>query len=86
MKDPILFVTKWSLSFWVNNCYVCSSKFPVRQKVKDIINLLEDKERLHNEREAAQKIKSKFIGISRELSDNYGQFSIVVVMMMSILI
>ena len=68
----------------VNNYYVHSSKFPVRQKVKDVINLLEDKERLHSERTAAQKNKDKFVGISRELSENYGEVSIVIVIIILI--
>lgn len=36
----------------------------VRQKVKEIINLLQDNERLRQERKNAKKTRDKYIGVS----------------------
>ncbi|ESO02536.1 hypothetical protein HELRODRAFT_188744 [Helobdella robusta] len=43
----------------------------VRQKVKDIVDLLDDAEKLRSARDVASKNANKIIGFSKELADNH---------------
>lgn len=46
--------------------YFCS----VRQKVKDLIDFIQDDERLREERRKAKKNKDKFVGLSGDNNDS----------------
>ena len=46
------------------------SFFSVRQKVKDLIDFIQDDERLREERRKAKKNKDKFVGLSGDNNDS----------------
>lgn len=43
----------------------------MRQKVKDLIDFIQDDERLREERRKAKKNKDKFVGLSGESSGDF---------------
>ena len=53
---------------------------PVRQKVRDLLDFIQDDDRLREERKKAKKNKDKYIGMSAEGSSirNYSKSSIIV--------
>lgn len=57
--------------------YTCTDEFNrdqgsnVRQKVKDLMDFIQDDERLRSERKKARKAKDKFVGMSSGVSSDY---------------
>lgn len=57
--------------------YTCTDEFNrdqgsnVRQKVKDLMDFIQDDERLRSERKKARKAKDKFVGMSSGISSDY---------------
>lgn len=61
--------------FFFNSKTTCYVKNAVRQKAKDIVDFIQDDDRLREERKKAKKNKDKYIGMSGEQSNFRNSYS-----------
>lgn len=63
-------LTDFLFVYWYVYTVLLFLFFSVRQKVKDLIDFIQDDERLREERRKAKKNKDKFVGLSGDNNDS----------------
>lgn len=51
------------------------SLIPVRHKVKELLEFIQDDDRLREERKKAKKTKDKYVGVSGEIQGGVSKYS-----------